>query len=78
MQDALDIQRDHADLIAGSMALLARDGVMLFSTNRRGFRLAAQIETEFDCLELGASTIDEDFRRRPQIHRCWEIRHRDR
>ena len=77
MQNVLDLQRDHAELIAGAMALLARDGVTLFSTNRRGFRLAAQIETDFNCRELGDSTIDEDFRRRPHIHRCWEIRHRD-
>ncbi len=75
MQQTLDIQRDHETLLAAAMALLAEDGVLLFSTNRRGFRLAPAIEESFDSRDISRATIPEDFKRNPKIHRCWEIRH---
>jgi 23S rRNA G2069 N7-methylase RlmK/C1962 C5-methylase RlmI len=27
-------------------------------------------------VDITRSTIAEDFKRNPKIHRCWEIRHR--
>jgi 23S rRNA (guanine2445-N2)-methyltransferase / 23S rRNA (guanine2069-N7)-methyltransferase len=76
MQQTLDIQRDHQDLIGLAMKLLARDGLLLFSTNRRGFKLADSIQQSYDAVDVTRSTIAEDFKRNPKIHRCWEIRHR--
>ncbi len=75
MRQTLDIQRDHAGLIDAAMRLLADDGLLLFSTNRRGFRLDAALERRHAVSDITRATIDEDFRRRPRIHRCWEIRH---
>ena len=77
MQQTLDIQRDHAELIGQAMRLLARDGLLLFSTNRRGFKLADEIGRDFDARDISQATIPVDFRRNPKIHRCWEIRHRE-
>ena len=75
MQQTLDIQRDHGSLIKRAMGLLAQNGLLLFSTNRRGFKLDAEIERAFEIRDISAATIPEDFKRNPKIHRCWEIRH---
>ncbi len=75
MRQTLDIQRDHADLIARAMRLLASDGLLLFSTNRRGFRLDDAVASAFSVEDITRATIAEDFRRSPRIHSCWEIRH---
>jgi 23S rRNA (guanine2445-N2)-methyltransferase / 23S rRNA (guanine2069-N7)-methyltransferase len=78
MQQTLDIQRDHLSLVRQAMDLLRADGLLLFSTNRRGFKLTPEIEQEFEVRDITRTTIDEDFKRNPRIHRCWEIRLRGR
>ncbi len=75
MQQTLDIQRDHGALIKQTMQLLAADGLLLFSTNRRGFKIDAGLARDFDMVDISQATIPEDFKRNPKIHRCWEIRH---
>ncbi|HLA39756.1 MAG TPA: bifunctional 23S rRNA (guanine(2069)-N(7))-methyltransferase RlmK/23S rRNA (guanine(2445)-N(2))-methyltransferase RlmL, partial [Candidatus Glassbacteria bacterium] len=39
MQADFDVQRDHVDLLTRTLSLLDRDGTLLFSSNRRGFKL---------------------------------------
>lgn len=75
MQRTLDIQRDHGLLIKQAMGLLAPDGLLLFSTNRRGFKFDQEVEQAFDSRDISQATLPEDFKRNPKIHRCWEIRH---
>ncbi len=75
MIQTLDIQRDHEDLVRQSMKLLNKDGVLLFSTNKKGFKLSDQLTKAFNTLDISRDTIPEDFKRRPGIHKCWEIRH---
>ncbi len=71
--EVLDIQRDHAGLIRTCVDLLATDGTLYFSTNKRGFKLSdALTDLTFD--DITASTIDEDFRRNPRAHQCWRFR----
>ena len=74
MQQTLDIQRDHDVLLRQAMRLLAADGLLLFSTNRRGFKLDSALERDFDIRDISRATIPEDFKRSPGIHRCWEFR----
>ncbi len=76
MAESLDIQRDHENLIDKAMVLLDKQGVMLFSTNRRGFKLSDRLSTLFRIKDISHETLSEDFKRRPQIHKSWEIRHR--
>ena len=76
MQRTLDIQRDHEDLIKQTMKLLAADGLLLFSTNRRGFRLADAIQQSCEVRDISHATLPEDFKRNPKIHRCWEFRNK--
>lgn len=74
MPDILDIQRDHAALIDGSMALLARDGVLFFSNNLRSFTLDETLGARYAVKDVSKQSVPEDFRNK-KIHQCWEIRH---
>ena len=76
MADTLDIQRDHESLIGNTMILLDSNGVLIFSTNRKKFKLDVGLLSLFDVKDITRDTIPEDFKRRPGIHHCWEIRHR--
>ena len=69
---ALEIQRDHADLIAGALPVLASGGVMYFSTNHQRFRPRLHDLTCAEVKEITADTVPVDFRNRT-IHRCWRI-----
>jgi len=76
MQETLDIQRDHESLIDNSMKILHQQGILLFSTNRKSFKLDQDLLSKYDFTDISRETIPEDFKRRPGIHKCWEIRHR--
>lgn len=75
MGGTLDVQRDHERLISQAMALLTDDGVLVFSTNRRRFKLSDTIAAGFAVEDITSPTIDRDFARRKNIHHCWCIRH---
>lgn len=70
MQDAFDVNRDHAQLIQRVMRLLKPEGQLVFSTNARKFKLAQSLSEMFAVREITAVTTTEDFRRKPQ-HKCW-------
>jgi len=75
MDSALDIQRDHAELIRQAMRCLAADGVLVFSTNLRRFRLDDDVAAEYAIEDRTAWSIPRDFERNRKIHQCWFIRH---
>jgi 23S rRNA (guanine2445-N2)-methyltransferase / 23S rRNA (guanine2069-N7)-methyltransferase len=75
MDKHLDIQADHESLIASTMNSLSRDGVLIFSTNRKGFKLSENLSENFQVQDLGQTTISPDFRAHRPPHHCWEIRH---
>ncbi len=73
MDDSFDVQRDHPDLLASAWELLAPGGVLYFSNNRRGFRLAEDCLPEATIEDISADTIDPDFARNTRIHCCFRI-----
>jgi 23S rRNA (guanine2445-N2)-methyltransferase / 23S rRNA (guanine2069-N7)-methyltransferase len=75
MQGVLDIQRDHAALIAHCLRILAPEGLLLFSTNSRYFQLDTAA-SQFRVSDVSAATLPFDFKDNPRIHRCYEIRSR--
>ncbi|MBK1708390.1 bifunctional 23S rRNA (guanine(2069)-N(7))-methyltransferase RlmK/23S rRNA (guanine(2445)-N(2))-methyltransferase RlmL [Marichromatium gracile] len=77
MQGTFDVQRDHVDLIAATMRLLAPTGTLIFSNNRRGFRMDHAALPRLEITDLTAQTLPHDFARNPRIHNCWQIRRRD-
>lgn len=74
MQGTLDIQRDHVDLIRDCCRLLSADGILIFSTNQRKFRLDDKALDGYALEDLTQQTTSKDFERRPGFHRCWAIR----
>jgi 23S rRNA (guanine2445-N2)-methyltransferase / 23S rRNA (guanine2069-N7)-methyltransferase len=75
MIESLDILRDQESLIEKSMKLLEKDGLLIFFTSKKGFKISPVIAEKFNVTEITRDTISEDFKRRPGIHKCWEIRH---
>ena len=74
--NVLDIQRDHPSLIENAMGKLAEDGLLIFSTNMRNFKLDPSLAERFDVRDFTRQSIDKDFERSKKIHQTWLIRKR--
>lgn len=73
-----DVQRDHADLIRmTARRLLAPGGVLLFATNRRGFKLALDELRDLYVKDLSRATLPFDCERAANRHHVFRIE-RDR
>ena len=75
MDDAFDVQRDHLRLMTDLKRLLRKGGTIMFSNNKRGFRMdhdgLAQLGLKAQ--EISQKTLSQDFARNRQIHNCWLI-----
>jgi 23S rRNA (guanine2445-N2)-methyltransferase / 23S rRNA (guanine2069-N7)-methyltransferase len=76
MQGVLDVQRDHAQLIAQCMQLLAPAGLLVFSTNAQRFQLDPNLAAQFVISDISRRSLPPDFARNSRIHQCFEIRSR--
>lgn len=72
MRDTLDVQRDHSVLINACLPLLAEDGVLVFSNNKRRFELYTDELHSRSIEEITSRSVPDDFKRH-QPHRCWLI-----
>ncbi len=70
-----DVQRDHADLLTAAAKHLSANGVILFSTNLRRFKLDEDVlgAAGFQVEDISAQTLPEDFQRSPRIHKVFEL-----
>jgi len=77
MHETLDVQRDHAAIIGRISHILAEDGTLVFSCNRKKFVLDIEALTAagLSCEDITARTVARDFERHPNAHGCWLIRH---
>lgn len=75
--DVFDVQEDHVELVWLAMRTLKPDGALYFSNNFRKFKLDFDALQEFIIEDISAQTIDFDFERNPNIHRCWKITHKN-
>jgi len=75
METSFDVERDQEVLLHAAMSVLAPDGPLYFSTNRRGFRLSSDIEQCYEVRNISRDTIPMDFERNRDIHQCWRITH---
>ncbi|MFK7730107.1 MAG: bifunctional 23S rRNA (guanine(2069)-N(7))-methyltransferase RlmK/23S rRNA (guanine(2445)-N(2))-methyltransferase RlmL [Pseudomonadales bacterium] len=73
MESVLDVQRDHVQLIEQCVALLEPGGELVFSTNKRKFRLDSEALTELQVQDITKRTLDADFQRATPAHQCWLI-----
>ena len=78
MDETFDVQRDYLFLLKHLKRLLRPQGVIMFSNNKRGFKMDL---SEVEQLGLTAQDITDktrspDFARNRQIHNCWLLRHK--
>lgn len=75
MEDAFDVQRDHLALMKDLKRLLRKGGTIMFSNNKRGFRmdLDGLAALGLKAQEITQKTLSQDFARNRQIHNCWLI-----
>jgi len=75
MEGTLDIQRDHVGLIKTAARLLTEDGVILFSNNRRKFKIDEEAleKAGFSVNDQTEASIPEDFKRHKGIHHYYII-----
>lgn len=73
MQGTFDVQRDHLALLENARKNLTPGGVLVFSNNKRGFKLDSDAVKGlgFDIQDFTKQSIPEDFKRNDKIHQCW-------
>lgn len=75
MEETFDVQSDHLRLLTDLKRLLRKGGTIMFSNNKRGFRMdhdgLAQLGLKAQ--EITQKTQSQDFARNRQIHNCWLI-----
>lgn len=77
MEAVFDVQRDHVMLVERCMARLAPGGLLIFSNNYRRFQLDEGLQQKYAVADVTPQTIDKDFARHANIHKCWHIQHRE-
>ncbi len=73
MRGSLDIQRDHPQLVRNCLKILSPNGLLIFSSNKRGFKLEPVLAQECHIKDISAASIPQDFHDK-KIHVCFEIR----
>ncbi|ATG00531.1 MULTISPECIES: bifunctional 23S rRNA (guanine(2069)-N(7))-methyltransferase RlmK/23S rRNA (guanine(2445)-N(2))-methyltransferase RlmL [Lelliottia] len=75
MEDTFDVQRDHIRLMSDLKRLLRKGGTIMFSNNKRGFRMDNDglAALGLKAQEISQKTLSQDFARNRQIHNCWLI-----
>ena len=73
MEDSWDVQRDHIKLMTNLKRILRPNGTIVFSNNKRGFKMDFDKleELGLSAVEISHKTLPLDFERNKQIHNCW-------
>ena len=74
MGDSFDVQRDHVSLIRSALAIMAPQGTLIFSSNRRGVLLDEAALQDLQVNDWTGPSVPIDFARAAPPHRCWMIR----
>lgn len=72
MLQMFDIQLDYIPLLSKASQLLAKEGIIYFSTNSRKFLFERDLFSSYYIEEISAKTKPLDFHD-PKIHRCWKL-----
>ncbi len=72
MKTDFDVERDQTQLISDVSKFLKPDGILYFSTNKRDFKLSAEILNKFKVKNITSQTIPIDFHDQ-KIHHCFEV-----
>ena len=75
MTDDFEVEKDQLFLVKHCLRLLAPDGVLYFSNNKRKFKLAPEVQELALVADITPKTIPEDYRDQ-KIHHCFKIMHK--
>lgn len=75
MESTWDVQRDHVELLRLISPLLAPGGKLIFSNNKRKFKLdvEALAQQGWQVKDVSQASLPEDFKRNVHIHVCFEL-----
>ncbi len=78
MEQTFDVQRDHIQLMRNLKRLLKAQGTIVFSNNKRHFKmdLEALAELGLEAQNISSQTLPLDFSRNKHIHNCWLVTHK--
>lgn len=74
MQGHFDVQASHEALLDLVMKRLEPGGLVIFSNNFRGFRLADSVREKYAVTDITPASLPPDFARGKPAHQCWELR----
>lgn len=76
MDDTFDVQRDHVALIADGVKALSEGGELIFTNNKRNFKMDFDKMAELGLFvkSISSQTLDKDFQRNKHIHNSWLIK----
>lgn len=77
MEDSFDVQRDHVNLLASLVKLLSPTGELVFSNNKRKFKMDIETLTKMNIkvTNIDDITLPMDYKRNPHIHNTWLLTH---
>lgn len=73
MVGTFEVERDQDFLIESCMSRLAPGGLLIFSNNKKKFRLSTFVQENFHVKDITKQSIPQDFHNQ-SIHVCFEIR----
>jgi len=75
MSDVFDVQDDHVDLLTAASKRVNEKGEIIFSNNKRGFKLDIDAikALGFYVKDISKASIPEDFKGNDKIHQCWVL-----
>jgi 23S rRNA (guanine2445-N2)-methyltransferase / 23S rRNA (guanine2069-N7)-methyltransferase len=79
MEQSFDVQRDHIQLMTNLKRLLRAGGTIVFSNNKRHFKMDEEqlAELGLEAKNISHQTLPMDFSRNKHIHNCWIVTHKD-
>mgnify|MGYP006206053267 FL=1 len=79
MEQSFDVQRDHIQLMKNLKRLLRNGGTIVFSNNKRHFKMDMDGLDELGLVAKNIShqTLPMDFSRNKHIHNCWVLTHKE-
>lgn len=77
MEGTFDVQRDHAHLLTQAGRLIAPGGEIVFSTNRRRFRIDESLSDTMTVEDITEWSLPDDFTRQRKAHHCFRLRPRE-
>ena len=75
MLSSFDVDRDQVPLVENCMKRLKKEGLLIFSNNKRKFSIDPILKEKFAVKDITEKSIPLDFHNQ-SIHNCFEIRHR--